>query len=85
MFVIEDHIHCDWIGEYPDRAAAVAALRHLAETPWDEPPNRAPCMSWRTCGREYALVEYDTTTTPWSVLQTIPALDISPEETCWLL
>jgi hypothetical protein len=42
-------------------------------------------MSWRTCGREYTLVEYDTTTTPWSVLQTIPALDISPEETCWLL
>ena len=85
MFVIEDQLHCDWIGEYPDRASAVAELKRLAETAWDRAPNQAPCTSWQSCGRQYALIEYDTATDPWTRIETIQALEVSRDEVRWLM
>jgi hypothetical protein len=84
MFVIEDEFHCEHIGEYPTRAEAVAELRRLAGLPWDDAPNQAPCMSWRTCGRNYELVEYDDSATPKSVHRS-PALNVSAQGAEWLL
>jgi hypothetical protein len=51
MFVIEDEAHADQFGEYISFEDAIAELRRLSATPWDEAPNVAPCTSWRTCGR----------------------------------
>lgn len=64
MFVIEDEWHAEWVGEYVSREEAHAELRRLAKLPWDEAPNACPCMSWRTCGRRYHIIEFDTSADP---------------------
>jgi hypothetical protein len=82
MFV---DLHAEQIGEFSGRAEAIAELRRLVEKPWNEPPNRAPCMSWEACGRQYVLIEYDVSITPWREIRRVPALNVSREETAWLL
>lgn len=47
------------MGDFPALVEALAELQRLATVPWDQLPNRAPCTSWRTCGRSYELIEYD--------------------------
>ena len=84
MFVIEDEWHAEWIGEYASREEALAELGRLAELPWDEAPNRCPCMGWRTCGRRYHLIEFDTSADPWRRLSYEALLDVSAEKTAWL-
>jgi hypothetical protein len=68
MFVIEDekHAEIDFKTEYETFDLALAEIRRRVALPWDIAPNVAPCMSWRTCGRFYAIGEYDTTTTPYT-------------------
>jgi hypothetical protein len=58
MFVIEDELHAELHGSFDTLDAAVAELRRRAAIPWDQDPNRAPCTSWRTCGRDYLIREY---------------------------
>jgi hypothetical protein len=60
MFVIEDEIHAEHHGHFGD-----AELRRRAKIPWDEAPNVAPCMSWPTCERDYVILEFDDSSTPW--------------------
>ena len=61
MFTIEDEDHCERIGPFFDSfESALAEARRLAEIPWDQEPNRCPCREWRTCGRMYSVVEYET-------------------------
>jgi hypothetical protein len=83
MFVIEDQSHAELIGRFTSRAEAMAELRRLAETPWDAAPNLAPCGSWRTCGREYELIEYDVAETSWREVSRVAALDISASGIRW--
>jgi hypothetical protein len=86
MWVIEDELHAELIGEFPDQIEAVSELKRLAEVPWDEAPNQAPCTNWPTCGRNYELVEYDVSSTgQWNERQRIPALNVSKEGFSWLL
>jgi hypothetical protein len=86
MWVIEDELHSEHSGEFSTEAEAIAELRRRAEIPWDEEPNQAPCMSWQRCGRRYELVEYDVSTTGhWKELRRLPVLNISREESSWLL
>jgi hypothetical protein len=60
MFLIDDEAHCEpQEGRFQTRTEAVAELERRAAIPWDEEPNRAPCRNWRTCGRRYAILEYD--------------------------
>jgi hypothetical protein len=84
MFVIEDESHAEQIGQYFNLAEAMAELERLAEVSWDEMPNRAPCMSWRTCGRHYELVEYDTSSVMWTEMSRTPVLNVSAEGSNWL-
>jgi hypothetical protein len=84
MFVIEDEMHADTFGRYATRGEAEAELRRLASLPWNEEPNVCPCTSWRTCGRRYHLIEYDTAHTPWRKLAETPALEVSATGTRWL-
>src|SRR4051812_41266344 len=77
MFIIEDEIHAEQHGEYASFDQALAELRRRASMPWDQPPNAAPCMSWRTCGRKYMVIEYDASRQPWKELRREPVLSIS--------
>lgn len=83
MFVIYDQLHADHVGEFAVKEEALAALRRLASGPWDQPLNVAPCMSWRTCGRQYQRVEQDDTTTPRRTLGQEPTLEVSQAEVKW--
>ena len=85
VFIIEDDIHADWIGQYATLEEAVAELRRRAALPWGEFPNTAPCKSSRTCGRKYQILEYDPSTVPWTKLRCLPALDVSARGTIWRL
>ena len=39
--------------------------------PWDQRPNRAPCTSWRTCGRKWVLAEFGESPEDWKELEHI--------------
>jgi hypothetical protein len=83
MFVIEDEIHAEQHGQFSSFDEALAELRRAAKIPWDEAPNLAPCTSWRTCGREYVILEYDDSSTPWKVLRCVPVLNVSASGVKW--
>jgi hypothetical protein len=83
MFVIEDEAHAEPQGEFDTFEDALAELRRRAAIPWDQPPNVAPCASWKTCGRRYEVIEYDTSQTPWRELTRVPVLDVSATGPKW--
>ena len=84
MFVIEDDIHGEIQEEqFATLQDALAELERMTQIPWDEHPNRAPCQSWRTCGRTYAVIEYDDSYSPWKELNRTYMLKISSEGVVW--
>jgi hypothetical protein len=82
-FAINDSIHLDQEGTYRSIDAALARLRQLARQPWDAAPNRAPCSSWESCGRDWEILEYEVETIPWQLRETIPAVSISRDAVTW--
>ena len=85
MYVIQDQIHCEDVGDFDTREAAMAELVRLAGVPWGVAPNRPPCMSSATCERNYELIEYDTAPTPWRALSRQHVLQVSAKGSIWLL
>jgi hypothetical protein len=85
VFVIEDELHAEWQGEFESFAAALAELRNRAAIKWDEAPNRPPCSSWPTCGREYVVLELDDQVTPWRELNRTCVLSIDAKGVTWSL
>jgi len=83
LYVIEDELHAEFQGEYSTIERAFAELKRRAEIPWDEIPNRAPCKSWRKCGRSYELIEYDDSQTPYREVRRLLALEISETGIKW--
>ena len=59
VYVLEDDLHAEVLGEFPTRAAAIDAARQRVALAWDSPENQAPCMSWRGCGRYVDLIVLD--------------------------
>ena len=84
MFVIDDELHAEQIGRFGTRNEAMAELRRLASLPWDEPPNVAPCTGWKTCGRNYEIIEYDASREPWLELGRTVTLEVSVAGVRWL-
>lgn len=85
MFKIEDERHAEpQEGDYRSIAEAVAELQRRQALPWDKEPNVAPCQQWRTCGRVYEIIEYDTASTPWRELSRVPYLEITAGGVRWL-
>ena len=84
LFVVEDDKHAEWMSKWPTRADAEAELERLAAIPWDEEPNRCPCGSWRTCGRWYQIVEFDTTNERWREIGRERFLDVGSKGVKWL-
>ena len=86
MFRIEDEQHAELQhGEYRTFEEALEELKRRAVLPWDITPNRCPCKSWRTCHRNYEIVEYDERTIPWKENSRKLALTISSEQVEWKL
>ena len=86
MFVIEDEAHAEsQEGRFETRQQAMAELQRRAEIPWNEKPNRAPCVGWLNCGRRYELVEYDDRDLPWKELSRNLVLDISAAGVRWVV
>lgn len=83
MFVIEDALHAEPIGEFGSRIHALNELHRLAKLPWDEAPNICPCARWQTCARSYHLIEYDTSSTPWKLISHLPVLEVSAKGISW--
>ena len=83
--VIEDSIHCERIDECESFEEPIARLQELAKLRWDEEPNLAPCTSWRHCGREYRVIEYDDLASPWRVVRDADVLKVSASNIEWVL
>lgn len=84
MFVIEDELHAEPQGEFASLDQAMAELKQWATIPWDQHPNLAPCISWRTCGRSYMVIEYDDSQLPWKELRRISVLEVSAVGIEWV-
>ena len=84
MFVIEDEFHAEWIGEFGTREETDTELRTLASMPWNEAPNLCPCANWRSCGRRYHVIQFETSTEPWRQLSNEAVLEVSAKATTWL-
>ena len=82
-FVIEDELHAEWIAECSTMAEVVGVLERLAAAPWDAPPNRAPCTSWETCGREYVVLEFDAADEARPARRRLPALEVTAAGATW--
>jgi hypothetical protein len=82
VFVIEDEAHAELHGEFESIDEAIAELKRRASIPWDQEPNVAPCMSWRTCGRRYDIIEYGDGRS--AEVRRMPALEISAAGLKWV-
>jgi hypothetical protein len=83
VIVIDDELHCEFQGKFKTFEDAFAELKRRAIIPWDEAPNVAQCTSWRTCGREYHIAEYDDSQKPWKLLREVKVLDVSAKGVDW--
>ena len=85
MFIIEDESHSEpQKGEFQTFQKAISELERRAKIPWDELPNRCRCTNWKDCGRNYQIIEYDTSQIPWKELQRKDILTISAKELKWM-
>lgn len=75
-FAIFDETHCEFISEFDHLQEAIEELQRLSKIPWDAPPNRAPCTSWRTCHRDYVIKD-------GIELRCIEVLDVSAKGIFW--
>jgi hypothetical protein len=82
-YCIEDEWHAEPHSEHPTLDDAITELERLARVPWNVEPNTAPCQSWRTCGRQYWIIEYDVSTKPWTSLRRLRALEVSSAGAVW--
>jgi hypothetical protein len=83
MFVIEDEIHVEWCGEFKIYEEALSELQDRIRISWDSAPNIYPCMSWRTCGRKYCILEFDSSLEPWREVFRTHVLSVSSKGTLW--
>ena len=75
IFVVEDDFHAELIGKFSSREEADELLERLRANP-SALENRAPCTNWKTCCRQYYLLEYENSQTPWAKLSSEPAFEI---------
>ena len=83
MFVIEDEIHAELCGEFTTFNDTLMELRFRSTIPWDSKPNVCPCTSWKTCSRDYIIVEYDNSQLPWKEIKRTPVLEVSAKGPIW--
>jgi hypothetical protein len=82
-FVVEDETHAECCGTFSTFAEAMSELQSRSRVAWDAHPNVCPCTNWKTCGREYSIVEFDISTEPWRERSRTPVLAISSSGVEW--
>ena len=75
IFVVEDDFHAELMGKFSSKEEARELLERLRANP-SALENRAPCTSWKTCSRQYYLLEYEDSQTPWAKLSSEPAFEV---------
>jgi hypothetical protein len=83
MFVIEEDFHAEWMGRFSSFEEALQELKNYSTIPWNENPNCPPCTGWKTCHRDYPIVEYDISSDPWSEIKKTPIVEISSKGLIW--
>jgi len=83
MFIIEDEIHSEWSGEFQSFQEAVEELKIRSRLSWNVKPNICPCQSWKTCSRDYYILEFDTSYKTWIEKSRILVLSISEKGKTW--
>ena len=83
LFVIEDEAHAEWNGEFHTLGEALEELMMRSKVPWDQEPNRTPCQSWATCGRDYVVIEFDDQVEPWREVRRTSVLKVGPGGAAW--
>ena len=78
-FIIHDQAHAEWQGDYD----SLEELKRRATIPWNESPNVCPCTSWRTCGRDYEIIEFDISVEPWIELRRLEILKVLAKGVIW--
>lgn len=81
---IEDANHAEMEGPFESFDAAISELRRRAEIAWETPPNRAPCTSWPSCGREYFVLEYAPGDDASRLIRKAHVLDVSAVGVTWV-
>lgn len=85
MFVIEDELHAEQQdGEFATFEDALSELKRRSSIPWDHEPNQAPCTAWRTCGRQYVVIEIDQLDASWKEVSRTDVLEVSAKGVTWL-
>jgi hypothetical protein len=85
VFVIEDELHADELGQFASFEQAVAEIRRIALVPWGTPPNIVPCAGGMTsCERHYEIREFDSRAKPWKMTQRIDAARIEANGERWV-
>ena len=82
IFVLEDDFHADEIVRFPTRQEAWRDMQRRASDPTSV-ENQAPCTSWKTCKRDYVIVEYDDSTQPWTRISSERVLTIEGGRATW--
>ncbi len=82
-FIIEDEMHDEWLGEFSTLKEVIEKLQGLATIPWDEDPNRVPCTSWKTCGRDYHIIEFDDSSLPWTEINNKHVMRVDSRGANW--
>lgn len=84
VVIIEDDFHAEWQGEYASIEGAFEELKRRATLAWDQSPNRCPCTSWETCHRDYQILEYENSGTPWTQIRRFGYLEVSGRGATWV-
>ncbi|MDH5361307.1 MAG: hypothetical protein OEX03_12115 [Gammaproteobacteria bacterium] len=84
IFVIEDEAHAEWCGEFPTFELALKELEERSKVAWDKEPNKCPCMSWKTCGRNYEIIEFNNSEEPWVEINRTAILEVSENGSIWV-
>lgn len=79
-YIIEDESHAEWQWEYNSFNEALIELEKRKNIPWNEKPNICPCMSWKTCWRNYQILTFNNS----NEIERIPILNISAKWIEWL-
>ena len=58
-YLIQDEFHCERQWEYNSFNEALLEIERISKLPYDIEPNICPCTSWKTCGRDYIIIEYE--------------------------
>jgi hypothetical protein len=83
VYFIEDETHSVHIAQKNTFLEALRAIEEYSKLKWDEPPNKCPCRSWKTCHRKYTIIEGRTIDGKWSHISTTPICDVSANGVFW--